>query len=1007
MSAGMTPLDGRLTVKGLLGQGGMGEVHRAWDATLERAVAVKFLRPGDPRETERLLLEARLQARVDHPGIVRVLEVGSLEGRPCLVLQLVEGSSLALLAGQLDLPAKVEALRQAAAALHAAHLEGLVHRDVKPGNLLVERPRGGPLRAYVSDFGMARDEEGGLSRTGFAAGTLDFMAPEQVLGQGPVDHRADVYGLGATLYALLAGRPPFALAGAGAGAGLDPGSALQRLLQAPPPPLAPGTPRDLARVVLKALEKDPRDRYQSAGALAEELARFQRGEPVRARPPPLAERAAKWARRNPVAARAVAAGAAALLLAAGWSALAERRAGREAVEAARLGAEAQRMESALRLAHLRPAHDLTPDYAAIRRTVEALRQGRGGPGGAARAFALGRGLQLLGDAEAARAALEEAWALGFRNPEAALALGLLDAERYARERAQLPRIDDPARRAARLAALKARYGDPAVERLRQAAAGTQADGDLLAARLALVEDRWDEAARLARAAAVGGADPLDAGLVEGEALLRKGQEAYERRSQEETLAAMEPATAALRRAAAAGRSAPRPRLLLAQALQGLESAKELREPPRRGGYDAALAAAEEGLALDPGDAELLLARSEILVDQGRLARRVGAAPGPLLAAGVAAADAATRAAPGSRRAWDRLAWACVNYVRELRDHGYEVAWAIEKGLAAAARAQALEPESSVPPSMLMNLHLLAAELAAIRGQDGRADAAAAIAAARRVVELGDRPVVSRALLAQALLQDAVVRAAHGEPSEALFAEAARRLAEAKAAGGDPGELSPHGVYLASIWAEVLVEEGRSPRPALTAGEAWLTRLRARADADEVAAAQLGELAVIEAAGAVIEGRDPSPDLARAVPLLQRSIRAGVSTALHGRLAEGELVRAGWVARAGGDPRPALAAASRHAGDMQRADPKTPDGWRLEAAVALATPTPSPTALRHGLTAADRALTLAPGEARLHALRGLLLAALGDRAGAAEALSAAERANPRLARVAALRARLGR
>ncbi len=661
MSAGLVPLDGRLSVKGLLGQGGMGEVHRAWDATLERAVAVKFLRPGDRREVERLLLEARLQARVDHPGIVRVLEVGSLEGRPCLVLQLVEGPSLALLAPDLDLAEKVEALRQAAAALHAAHLEGLIHRDVKPGNLLVERPRGAPLRAFVSDFGMARDEEGGLSRTGFAAGTLDFMAPEQVLGQGPVDHRADVYGLGATLYAVLAGRPPFALAGAGAG--LDPGSALQRLLQAPPAPLPAGTPRDLARVVAKALEKDPRDRYQSAGALAEELARFQRGEPVQARPPPLPERAAKWARRNPVAARGVVLGAAALLLAAGWAGLAERRAGLEALEAARLGAEAQRMESALRLAHLAPAHDLTADYAAIRRSLELLRRGHGGAGAAARAFAVGRGLQLLGEAEAARAALEEAWALGFRSPEAALALGLLDAERYARERAQLPRIDDQARRAARLAALKARFGDPAVARLRLAPAGTQADRDLLAARLALVEDRWEEAARLARAAAAGGADPLDAGTVEGEALLRQGQDAFERRSHQETLAAMEGAAAALRAAAAIGRSAPRPRLLLAQALGGAESMREHQDPARRGGYDAALAAAEEGLRLDPRDPELLLVRSELLVDQGRVARRVGQAPGPFLAAAVAGADAATRTDPRSRRAWDRLAWACIHYIR--------------------------------------------------------------------------------------------------------------------------------------------------------------------------------------------------------------------------------------------------------------------------------------------------------------------------------------------------------
>ncbi len=1003
MSSGLTPLDGRLALKGLLGRGGMGEVHRAWDATLERAVAVKFLRPGDPRETERLLLEARLQARVDHPGIVRVLEAGSLEGRPCLVLQLVEGPSLALLAGELGVADLVEAVRQAASALHAAHLEGLIHRDVKPGNLLVERPRGAPLRAFVSDFGMARDEESGLSRTGIAAGTLDYMAPEQVLGQGPIDHRADVYGLGATLFALLAGRPPFALAAAGPDAGA--GAALQRLLQQPPPPLPATTPRDLARVVSKALEKDPRDRYQSAGELAEDLARLQRGEPVRARPPPLPERAVKWARRNPVAARAVALGGLALLLAAGWAALAERRAGLEALEAARLGAEAQRMESALRLAHLAPAHDLTPAYAAIRAAVDALRVERGGAAPAARAFAIGRGLQLLGEADAARAALEEAWSLGFRRPEAARALGLLDAERYAAERAQLPRIDDEARKAARLAALRTRFADPAVARLRLAAAGTQADRDLMEAQLALVEERWDDAARLARGAGDGGADQLDAATVEGEARLRQGQAAFERRSQEETLSAMAAAAVALRRAGEIGRSAPRPRLLLAQALGGAESIREPGEPARADRYDAALAAADEGLRLDPRDPGLLLVRSELLADQGRIARRLGLPPGPPLADAVASADAATRLAPGSRRAWDRLAWACTNYARELRDLGFEVDWAVEKGIAAGRRAEALEPESSVPPSMLAGLHTLAAELAAIRGRDGRDHAEAALAAARRVVELGERPVVSRAILSQALLQDAVSRAGRGEESAERFAEAGRSLVEAVERGGDPAELGGYGVYVASIWAEVLVEEGRSPAPALAAGEPWLVALRAKADQDAVAAAQLGELAVIEAGGALIEGRDPSPELARALPLLDRSIRAGVSTALHGRLGEAELARAAWLARSGGDRRAALAAATAHAERMKAADPKAPDGWRLEAAVALATPSPAPAVLRRGVAAADRALTLAPGEARVLALRGLLLAALGDRDGARAALAAAEKASPRQVRVAELRARL--
>ncbi len=1003
MSEPLEPLDGRIVLKGLLGEGGMGEVHRALDAALERPVAVKFLRSGDPRETERLLLEARLQARVEHEHVVRVHAVGTLGGRPCLVLQLVEGRPLSDLAPSLPLGARVELVRQAALGLDAAHRQGLVHRDVKPGNVLVEEGAGAPA-AWLGDFGIARGEEGGLTRTGFPAGTLEFMAPEQLVGQAPVDFRADVYGLGATLYAVLAGHPPFrGPSAAGPAGGAE--RLLRRILDEEPAPLGPEAPRELALVAAKAMSKEPGERYPSALAFSEDLARFQRGEPVQARRATLAERSLKWSRRNPLAARAAAAGAAALLLAAGWAAFAERRAGLEALEAARLGGEAQRMESALRLAHLAPAHDLTPTFTSIRRTVEELRGTTGGAAEAARAFAVGRGLQLLGEAELARAALEAAWARGFRRPEAALALGLLDAEDYARERARLPRIDDPDRKAARVAALRARYAEPAVARLRLAPAFTRADRDLLEARIALVEERWAEAATLARQAAAGGADPLDAGVLEGEALLHQGQAAWERR-EGEVLVSLGLAEAALRLAAAYGRSAPRPRLLLAQALQASETAREQHEPGRRDRYDQALAVAEEGLRLAPGDADLLLARSGILADQGRIARRLGLDPGPALAAAVISADEATRSAPGSRRAWDRLAWACANYVRVLRDVGYQVDWAIEKGIAAAGRGQALEPESSAPPSLLSQLHADRAEAAEQRGADGRADVAAALAAARRVVDLGDRPLHGRVLLAQALRQDAVALAGRGEPSDARFEEAAAVIGEAlaRSAGSQPG-LAGHGVHLTSLWAEVALLEGRSPARALQVGAPWIATLSTRAGEDVIAAAQLGELAVVEAGGELLAGRDPTPALARAAPILERVLRAGVHPPIRARQAEAELVRAGWLARSGADPRPALAAATRHARAMQAAEPGATEGWRLEGEAVLASPSPGAPELRCAREALDRAVAIAPADARLMALRGLTLAASGDLAGARASLAEAERRNERLAAVAALRAKV--
>ncbi|HEY1416450.1 MAG TPA: serine/threonine-protein kinase, partial [Myxococcaceae bacterium] len=179
MSERLAPLEDQIELRGLLGAGGMGEVHRGWDRRLERAVAVKLVRSQDARDSERVLLEARLQARVEHPHVVKVHGVGSLQGRPCIVFQLVEGKTLSELAPQLSITQRVELVRQAGLGLHAAHLQGLVHRDVKPANVLVEQSRDAGPTALLTDFGLARGEEAGVSRSGLPAGTLDYMSPEQ------------------------------------------------------------------------------------------------------------------------------------------------------------------------------------------------------------------------------------------------------------------------------------------------------------------------------------------------------------------------------------------------------------------------------------------------------------------------------------------------------------------------------------------------------------------------------------------------------------------------------------------------------------------------------------------------------------------------------------------------------------------------------------------------------------------------------------------------------------
>jgi hypothetical protein len=318
---------------------GMGIVYRARQVSLDRVVALKMVQPGgrEPEDLERFLhTEARAVAGLDHPHIVPIYDFGTCEGRPFFSMKLIEGGSLDrhLARVAADPRAAAGLLATAARAVHHAHQRGLLHRDLKPANILLDAD-GGPL---VTDFGLARRVEGGSGQTqeGAIIGTPSYMAPEQAAAARVLTTAADVYGLGAILYELLTGRPPFR-----ADTVLD--TLIQVRTEEPVRPRAvnPRADRDLEAVCLKCLEKDPARRYGSAEALAEDLERWLRGEPIRARPTSARERFVKWANRRPAVSALLGAAAGLLLavigvLAWGW----QQAAGRVRAEAqARTAAE--------------------------------------------------------------------------------------------------------------------------------------------------------------------------------------------------------------------------------------------------------------------------------------------------------------------------------------------------------------------------------------------------------------------------------------------------------------------------------------------------------------------------------------------------------------------------------------------------------------------------------------------------------------------------------------------
>ncbi|PZR70972.1 MAG: hypothetical protein DLM73_16635 [Chthoniobacterales bacterium] len=288
---------GGYEIKGELGRGGMGVVYRARQKQPNRVVALKMLTGHyGPDELARFLAEAETAAGLHHTNIIQIYEVGEIDGAPFFSMEFVESGSLAdrLRGGTMEAREAAQLLISVARALHFAHQNGVVHRDMKPANILLD-PEGVPK---VADFGIAKrlTANAALTLSGAVIGTPTYMAPEQAKGTSrEVGATADVYSLGAILYEMLAGRPPFLPEES------ETALTVRVITEDPVSPAwhNPGIPRELETICLKCLEKEPRDRYASAAAFAEDLRRFLDDESILARPPNTAVRTLKWVRRNP------------------------------------------------------------------------------------------------------------------------------------------------------------------------------------------------------------------------------------------------------------------------------------------------------------------------------------------------------------------------------------------------------------------------------------------------------------------------------------------------------------------------------------------------------------------------------------------------------------------------------------------------------------------------------------------------------------------------------------
>ena len=803
----------RYTIVSKLGSGGMGEVFKAWDPQLGRHVALKFLYGSDPETLERFTREARSQARVDHPGICKVYEVGSAGGRPYIAMQEIDGVTLDAAARTLTLEQKVRLVHDIADAIHGAHRLGLIHRDLKPNNILVEQSDDGSLRPYVVDFGLARDQASpsGYTLSGGIFGTINYMSPEQTRGHiEQVDRRTDVYNLGVILYELLTGRTPFD--------GDDLITTIMRVTSedAPSPrKFQPSIPRDLETIIVKCLERDPARRYDSARAVADDLARFLDGEPIQARPASLLYRLRKRIEKYRLLA-AVIAVALVLLVAAGIAVLRSRwQADRRAELAHRFGVEAKEMELVTRIANMLPPERATPPRRLLAPRMERLRREMNGLGALARGpgyFALARGNLALGEIEQAKSMIDLAWANGYDTADARYTRGEILGRLYQNALVKASHVSDKDLRENAVRGAKQNYLRLALNDLRGSTSATIDNPALLEAQIALYEERWDAAIAAARRAAAGTPWLYEAKMLEATTLRTRSSGAVDAGDLATAMRNLESAGVVMSDVLRIARSDA-----LAYSEECTRRAARLRILEyQRALTDAdvveSVAPCNQAVAIDPALVApwYMIARIHTVMAEAQA--RLGTDPAPSVNAAIAAADRALAIRPNSPEALHARGVAALNRARFTYNRGGDPRRDLDLAAQSLRRAIELDPRTAGLHNSLSNALVLRAYYENRIGADPTKSLQEAIVHYERALEIVPGFVLAMSNMGSARTQLADWISRKGGDARPELKKAIDDLT--RAASLMPSNVSIHnnrGNALLTL-AETTLERGGDPTP---------------------------------------------------------------------------------------------------------------------------------------------------------------------------------------------------
>ena len=862
------------------GEGAAGTVYRAVDPRLGRTIALKLLKGDSPAHAQRFITEARAQARIQHEHVCRVYEAGQADGEPYIVMQFIDGEPLARVCARMTLEQQVKLLQEVASAVHEAHRLGMIHRDLKPGNILVEQREDGSWKPYVVDFGLARQvEDHGQTQTGEVLGTPAYMSPEQANGDvHELDRRTDVYSLGATLYDVIAGRPPFVSE--------VPWKLLIMMALEDAPPLRkvkPGVPRDLETIVMKCLERDKARRYDTVRALAEDLRRFLDGEPIEAKRASWGYVLWKKARKHKLLAALVGTLVLGVLgLGAVWVG-AQRQAAEQARLARELGESVKETELFLRAAYGLPLHDVERERDVVRARLGEIQQRMAAAGKAGKGpghYALGLGHLALGDPARAREHLERALAAGYTPEELHYALGRALGELFRRALEDTQRITNEEERQKRVAELDEELRDPALRHLRAAVGVRIAVPEYAEGLIALYEGKHEEAIEKARAAFAQAPWMYEPKKLEGDALYAEGSKYRHDRAfnYEKMKGYFLRAAEAYRVAAEMGSSDPdvhRAECELWEKMGWAASAQGLPPGPP---LETAKAACDRAARSSSKDGRVLVQRALVLLAGVHvLGSNVSEASLRVVEEALADAEDGVRALPRNVMAHYAAARAQALRARLLYDLGQDSS--MQRAIEEYQRVLSLDPRFTWAVNELGDAYLEAAkmELAhgreaaplleqAIRqyGQTLKLDPTFSLSAGRRLEACTVRveSELSRGRDAQAALEalsNAVSQFEQTNPSPWLAGFWKARAQRLHGLREFVHQRDPRSFLEAAI-EEIRVVGGESP------DNAWLLR-------------ELARCRLLEAGHARREGRDAAPALKKARDAARKLIKEGTPISL--------------------------------------------------------------------------------------------------------------------------------